>query len=131
MTYPILRHKSLLAFWRVWVFLVDMGTFVSDSPAFSAQHEDYQHQIESNVEAASCNHERVIGVEFVAHTNGYNLEQQVQGPEHLVAVPGFGQAAFVLEYHQCCAQEPGKGLNTVEQAEVVVIALVDPRFEGV
>jgi hypothetical protein len=66
-----------------------MGTFVSDSPTFSAQHEDDQHEIEKNVEAARCDHKTVTGVEVVAHSYGHNLEQQIQAPEHLVAVPGF------------------------------------------
>jgi len=48
----------------------------------------------------------------------------------LVAVPGFGQAAFVLEDHQCCAKKPGQGLESVEKAEDVVIAYVDHTFKG-
>ena len=107
-----------------------MGTFISDSPAFSAKHQDYQHEIEKNVEAARCDHETVIGVEVVAHRYGHNLEQQVQAPEHLIAVPGFGQAAFILKDHQCCAEEPGKRLKPVEQAKIVIVALVDPRLQS-
>lgn len=47
----------------------------------------------------------------------------------MVAVPGFGQAAFVLEDHQCCAKKPGQGLESVEKAEVVLIAHVDRSLQ--
>jgi hypothetical protein len=56
------------------------------------------------------------------------LEQQIQAPEHLVAVPGFWQAAFVLKNHQRCAEEPGKRLKPVEKAEVVIAAYFDQRL---
>jgi hypothetical protein len=65
----------------------------------------------------------------VAHRYSDDLEKQVRTPEHLVAIPGFRQASLVLDDHQSCTQEPRQSLHPVEQAEIVVIALVDPGLQ--
>jgi len=52
--------QSLLLLWRVGVLLLDKGTFIPYSPAFSAKHQNDKQQVENYVEAASSNHEGVI-----------------------------------------------------------------------